>query len=328
MTEPAKELTPHTIMVQPAGSPSLKPVKAFSNPPTPLDSPSPLPDTIKTSSRSTVIPIHVEDEVHPKTKKAVSGSTIECPFKKHGCHKEGDKMTVKRHVRDDRNLHLVLLCMSLNPIRSKINAQQSEYVDKYVGMLHTIKMTESSFEKFGSQYTFHIPDIGLSVVKATKSKSHRAIYSQPFYSHGYGYKMMAVVAPYGDGLAFREYFSVFVCLMKGDWDDILEWPFRCDVSFSIESKDRNEQLTRTIFVNELPEIQEFLDRPQGLRNGTFGFQDFLPLARLTEFSADGDIFIQIRVHLSPEKLCQAKEVDSSQCQTDTIFMDKVKTKND
>ncbi|PIC50879.1 hypothetical protein B9Z55_001605 [Caenorhabditis nigoni] len=307
-----KEVTPRPIMVQPM--PNSKPPKSISNPPTPLDSPfmaGPIRPRSSTRSVEVSIPIHVEEEVVAPKKDntlVVPDHWLDCPFKEHGCHKKGEKNEVKRHVRDDRNLHLVLLCLSLNPIRSKINIQQSGYVDKYVGMLQYMNLAESSFEKFGSQHTFHVPKIGLAVVKATKNKSHRSLFSQPFYSHGYGYKMMAVAAPYGDGLAFREYFSVFVCIMKGEWDDILEWPFRCDVSFSILSDDKKELLTKTIYVNKMPEIQEFLERPEGLRNGTFGFQNFLPLAKITEFAADGDIFIQIKVLLSHEKLFQAKEI--------------------
>ncbi|CAO4361250.1 unnamed protein product [Caenorhabditis nigoni] len=325
-----KEVTPRPIMVQPM--PNSKPPKSISNPPTPLDSPfmaGPIRPRSSTRSVEVSIPIHVEEEVVAPKKDntlVVPDHWLDCPFKEHGCHKKGEKNEVKRHVRDDRNLHLVLLCLSLNPIRSKINIQQSGYVDKYVGMLQYMNLAESSFEKFGSQHTFHVPKIGLAVVKATKNKSHRSLFSQPFYSHGYGYKMMAVAAPYGDGLAFREYFSVFVCIMKGEWDDILEWPFRCDVSFSILSDDKKELLTKTIYVNKMPEIQEYLERPEGLRNGTFGFQNFLPLAKITEFAADGDIFIQIKVLLSHENLFQAKEIDSMECQGANVA--GFKTKNE
>ncbi|CAI2312195.1 unnamed protein product [Caenorhabditis sp. 36 PRJEB53466] len=324
--------TPRPILVQPVGTPVLsqnKPIKSSSNPPTPLDSPFHAATIVRprSSARSlqVMIPIHVEGEEEPKKAlKVQPDNWVDCPFKVHGCHKKGEKTDVKRHVRDDRNLHLVLLCQSLNPIRSKINTQQSAYVDKYVGMLQYMNSADSAFEKFGSQHTFHIPKIGLAIVKATKSKSHRSLFSQPFYSHGYGYKMMAVAAPYGDGLAFREYFSVFVCLLKGEWDDVLEWPFRCDVSFSIVSSDRKELMTKTIDVNETAEIREFLERPHGLRNGTFGFQNFLPLANVGEFSSDGDIFIQIKVLLSGEKLYQAKEIDSSQCQGAEVAGEKTK----
>ncbi|CAP20515.2 Protein CBG23748 [Caenorhabditis briggsae] len=284
-----KEVTP--IMVQPM--PNWKPPKSISSPPTPLDSPfmaGPIRPRFSTRSVEVSIPIHVEEEkelVAPKKDitLVVPDHWLDCPFKEHGCHKKGEKNEVKRHVRDDRNLHLVLLCLSLNPIRSKINIQQSGYVDKYAGMLQYMNLAESSFEKFGSQHTFHVPKIGLAVVKATKNKSHRSLFSQPFYSHGYGYKMMAVAAPYGDGL-----------------------------------------VTKTIYVNKVPEIQEFLERPEGLRNGTFGFQDFLPLAKITEFAADGDIFIQIKVLLSHEKLFEAEEIDSMECQGANVA--GFKTKNE
>ncbi|KAF1768541.1 hypothetical protein GCK72_000353 [Caenorhabditis remanei] len=325
------EITPRPILVQ--SVPMKASAKSFSNPPTPLDSPfmAGAVSRPRTSTRSmeVSIPIHVEEEnlgqVKTSATAIVPTNWVDCPFKEHGCHKKGEKNEVKRHVRDDRNLHLMLLCQSLNPIRSKINIQQSGYVDRYVGMLQYMQLAESSFEKFGSQHTFRIPNIGLTVVKATKNKKWRTIFSQPFYSHGYGYKMMAVAAPYGDGLAFREFFSIFVCLMMGEWDDIVEWPFRCDVNFSILSNDKKELLTKTMYVSKMPEIWDFLEKPTGLRNGTIGFQNFLPLAKITEFSADGDIFIQIKVLLDHDKIYQAKEIDSLECQGDAVMK---KTKNE
>ena len=58
-------------------------------------------------------------------------------------------------------------------------------------------------------------------------------YSPPFYTHPQGYKMCLRVDAngYGDGNA--SHVSVFVHMMKGDYDNELMWPFRGDITIQI-----------------------------------------------------------------------------------------------
>ena len=51
-------------------------------------------------------------------------------------------------------------------------------------------------------------------------------YSKPFYTHTRGYKMCLAVHANGVGSAEGKYVSVFVHLMRGEFDDELVWPFR------------------------------------------------------------------------------------------------------
>ncbi|CAI5440148.1 unnamed protein product [Caenorhabditis angaria] len=177
-----------------------------------------------------------------------------------------------------------------------------------------MELAEAVFEKYGSQHIFHIPNIGLTVVKASKNKANRSIYSQPFFSHGYGYKMMAICAPYGDGAALREYFSVFVCLMKSDFDAILEWPFKCKITFTITSEDKKKKVSRCYDPSEHPEMLDLHERPTGLRNGAMGFQNFISLSELPDFTVSSDLFLEIRVALRAEHIQTAREIDSEKCQ--------------
>ena len=53
--------------------------------------------------------------------------------------------------------------------------------------------------------------------------------SFPFHSHPQGYKMCLKVCPHGYGIGVGTHVSVFVQLMKGDFDDCLRWPFQGSV---------------------------------------------------------------------------------------------------
>ena len=51
-----------------------------------------------------------------------------------------------------------------------------------------------------------------------------SIYSQPFYSDHFGYKMRAQVYLNGDGLGKNTHLSLFFEVMRGEYDQSLTWP--------------------------------------------------------------------------------------------------------
>ena len=53
----------------------------------------------------------------------------------------------------------------------------------------------------------------------------RCWYSTPFFSHARGYKMCLRVDANGIAASHGTHVSLFVCLMQGDYDDDLAWPF-------------------------------------------------------------------------------------------------------
>ena len=65
-----------------------------------------------------------------------------------------------------------------------------------------------------------------------------SLYSQPFYTDRYGYKMCGRVYLNGDGMGKGTHLSLFFVLMRGEYDALLEWPFRQKV---IDWFDNNER---------------------------------------------------------------------------------------
>ena len=67
----------------------------------------------------------------------------------------------------------------------------------------------------------------------TKFDSYRETeqswYSSPFYSHYGGYKLCIRLDANGDGRGKGTHISLYVSLMKGEYDDRLSWPFKGEV---------------------------------------------------------------------------------------------------
>ena len=66
-----------------------------------------------------------------------------------------------------------------------------------------------------------------------------SLYSQPFYTGRFGYKMCARIYLNGDGMGKGSHLSLFFVVMKGEYDPLLSWPFQQRVTFSLLDQDRS-----------------------------------------------------------------------------------------
>ena len=73
--------------------------------------------------------------------------------------------------------------------------------------------------------------------------------SPPFYTSPDGYKMCLEVYANGESDGRGTHVSVYACLMKGDNDDSLTWPFTGKVSFELlnQLEDKNHVLVTAKF---------------------------------------------------------------------------------
>lgn len=61
----------------------------------------------------------------------------------------------------------------------------------------------------------------------------RSLYSQPFYTSNHGYRLCARIYLNGDGTGKNTHVSLFVVIMRGDYDEILSWPFRHRITLAL-----------------------------------------------------------------------------------------------
>ena len=62
---------------------------------------------------------------------------------------------------------------------------------------------------------------------------------EPFYTHKNGYKIRVCVCPNGYDEAKGEYMSLFICIMKGENDNHLPWPFRGIIKIQLLDQSGN-----------------------------------------------------------------------------------------
>ena len=111
-----------------------------------------------------------------------------------------------------------------------------------------------------------------------KKRNKETCYSDPVYSHFGGYKMCVNIDSNGYDEGLGTHVSVFVCLMKGDNDDNLKFPFkgRIVVSLLNQLEDKNH-LTEEPWSPEdnIPEV--YSGRVAlGANPNSWGISDFIP----------------------------------------------------
>ena len=55
------------------------------------------------------------------------------------------------------------------------------------------------------------------------------LFSPPFYSHPGGYKLRFEVTPVGYFSGHNTHLSVFISVLRGEYDHNLQWPFKGDI---------------------------------------------------------------------------------------------------
>ncbi|XP_033735382.1 TNF receptor-associated factor 3-like isoform X2 [Pecten maximus] len=122
-----------------------------------------------------------------------------------------------------------------------------------------------------------------------------SLYSQPFYSSRYGYRMCARVYLNGDGAGKGTHLSFFFVLMKGDFDELLHWPFKQQVTLMLLDQSGTGQDIRETFV-PTPNGNSF-QRPQTEMNVACGVPRFCHLDRLESdmYLRNDTIFLMAKI---------------------------------
>ena len=121
-----------------------------------------------------------------------------------------------------------------------------------------------------------------------------ALYSQPFYSAQYGYKMCAKIYMNGDGFGKGSHLSLFFVVTRGDYDALQTWPFQKKITMMLLDQGNGDHMIDAF--NSDPQSSSF-QRPKSDMNIASGSPLFMPLDSLNnrQYIKDDVMFIKIIV---------------------------------
>jgi len=120
--------------------------------------------------------------------------------------------------------------------------------------------------------------------KRAQDGTETEICSEPFYSHKNGYKMCLTMRPGGfDGKGTHVFWSF--CLMRGEFDNILQWPFPHAVKLELMNQETGLAHDSRICDYKCDPTHDALKKPTRERNEAFYYRSLIPVSELSSNAA-------------------------------------------
>ncbi|XP_053700477.1 TNF receptor-associated factor 3 isoform X1 [Synchiropus splendidus] len=125
-----------------------------------------------------------------------------------------------------------------------------------------------------------------------------SLYSQPFYTGYFGYKMCARIYLNGDGMGKGTHLSLFFVVMRGEYDALLPWPFKQKVTLMLMDQGPARKHLADAFKPD-PNSSSFR-RPSAEMNIASGCPLFVSQSVLENgtYIKDDTLFIKVTVDTS------------------------------
>ena len=122
-----------------------------------------------------------------------------------------------------------------------------------------------------------------------------SLFSQPFYTGRFGYKMCGRVYLNGDGMGKGTHMSLFFVVMKGEHDALMPWPFSQTIHMALIDQENGSQQVTDSFRPDTSSSS--FQRPSTEMNTAVGCPLFASHQKLetTKYLKDDTIFIKIVV---------------------------------
>ena len=208
-----------------------------------------------------------------------------CPHRELGCRWQGHVSMLDSHIKDSALAHLDLVTAH--------SKKQAEYITK----LRT-ELEKAATSKDGV-LIWKIKNVSQKMEDA-KSSEGLELVSLPFFTSDCGYKLQASLFLNGNGGGEDSHISIYIKVLPGEHDNILKWPFRHTISFTLLDQNQDRQSAVNIVESFIPDPSwPNFHRPSTCEDPDqlgFGFPKFVPhgMLQLRNYVKDDTLFIKIR----------------------------------
>ena len=198
-----------------------------------------------------------------------------------------NKFASKLKYQDEEIASLRLQVMKLE---RQIQSKNSELEDRDF----RLSLIENS--NHDGTMIWKIPQFNQRKADAENGK-YTSIFSLPFYSGRYGYKMCLRLYIMGDGIGKGTHLSLFFVVMRGEFDNILQWPFTHKITFKLISQAGGRDIVDTF---QPDPMSISFRKPRSDMNIASGCPRFVSHTELERggFIVDDIIFIKCTVDTS------------------------------
>ena len=161
--------------------------------------------------------------------------------------------------------------------------------------------TGKQMAKFDKPFLWKIDNFGDLLQKA-KATEEKLLYSIPFYScsaESCGYKFKVRIDPNGNSSGTNNHLSVYIYVMKGEYDDMLPWPFKKKVTFTLIDQQEDSVERKNVSWEFIPDNRpKCFARPSQEDNNTgYGCHEFISHEKLhsRRYLVNDTLFLQVEI---------------------------------
>ncbi|XP_053329248.1 TNF receptor-associated factor 1 [Spea bombifrons] len=137
--------------------------------------------------------------------------------------------------------------------RAKDQSKLNEFEQKLIGLqasvtikdktINELNMRVETLEKtsYDGDFLWKITNLKQRFQDAISGRTN-SLYSPAFYSSRYGYKVCLRIYLNGDGAGKGTHVSLFFTIMRGEYDNLLPWPFKNKVTFMLLDQSNREPI--------------------------------------------------------------------------------------
>ncbi|KAJ8313092.1 hypothetical protein KUTeg_010465 [Tegillarca granosa] len=225
------------------------------------------------------------EEIDVHVQALCPSATVSCTFKEAGCKHKCPRFSLDKHIEDNMKTHLQLMC-------DLSRAQQTQIVQLCNALYSLTHVTDGTFIWKITNYKQKYLE---SVYKTTE------IVSEPFYTSRYGYKMSASVFLNGNGAGEGKYLSVYIKLLPGDYDNLLDWPFTLPICFAVFDQNGDSEKRASIQESFVPDPtwKQFQKPPKDMDKNVlgFGYPKFVSheVLKTRDYIKDDSLIIKVKI---------------------------------
>ena len=197
--------------------------------------------------------------------------------------------TVMEQLRS-KGEEIDMLRAQLTKVEKQIRAKNAEFEDRDF----RLSLIENS--NHDGSMIWKIPQFSQRRADAQNGK-YTSIFSLPFYSGRYGYKMCLRLYIMGDGIGKGTHLSLFFVVMRGEFDNILQWPFTHKVTFKLINQAGGRDIVDTF---QPDPMSSSFRKPKSDMNIASGCPRFVSHTELEKdgFIVDDTVFIKCMIDTS------------------------------
>ena len=236
---------------------------------------------------------------------------VECPYREYGCGEEVERRQLDLHEREYMHTHFRLAMKEMKQKQMESNnkikllaKENTELKETQIFQANKINCLEKQDTEL-KEIISNLVSGGLEwKIKGVKQKIEKKEYSfsEPFYVGLYKCQGNIVWDFSNTGKV-----GCGICIIKGEFDDKLKWPFIVRCKFVLLNQNRNEDnhiCSREVTKDDLQEFPQCFQKPTEIRNIGIGIPSFISNTEiLTEKYCKED---SISLHITVENCLHSK----------------------